>query len=149
MQSDWIKIRCRSCNSPMVIHKDWNNPLSVCGVCKLISDDFVSIVEIIIRNSYSSTSDYTSNKLKEFVNSANSTYNAKLNSKIEKVVAWRIAERELADRVWNDKEIRKDILFKIKELRIAQQHEKEDKRAYLRNELRTALIADGKRRWSG
>lgn len=146
MQSDWIKTRCRLCGSRTVIHKDWKSPDPDCGVCKLISGKVVDAIEMLLINKYVGTPEDAKNKLRDLIKLSNGTYNENLRNGIEKSIAWRIAERQLADRVWNDKELRKATLFAIKELR---RYEKEDARAELRNELRAARISNGTRRWTG
>ena len=146
MQSDWIKTRCRHCGSRTVIHKDWNNPDPDCGVCKLVSGKVVDAIEMLLINKYFGTPEDAKDKLRDLIKLANGNYNENLRNGIERSTAWRIAERQLADRVWNDKELRKAILFAIKELR---KYEKEDAKAELRNELRATRTSSGTRRWTG
>ena len=111
MQSDWIKTRCRLCGSRTVIHKDWKSPDPDCGVCKLISGKVVDAIEMLLINKYVGTPEDAKNKLRDLIKLSNGTYNENLRNGIEKSIAWRIAERQLADRVWNDKELRKATLL--------------------------------------
>lgn len=146
VQSNWIKTHCRHCGSQTVIHKDWSNPDPDCGVCKLVYRKFVNAIELLLVSNYLSTPEDTKRKLRYLVKLANKNYNINLGRSIERSTAWRIAERDLADQVWNNKELRKTVIFAIKELR---KHEKEDTKAELRNELRAARSADRTRRWTG
>lgn len=146
VQANWIKTHCRHCGSQTLIHRDWINPDPDCGVCKLVHRKFVNAIELLLVSNYLCTPDDTKRKLRYLIKLANKNYNINLGRSIERSTAWRIAERDLADQVWNNKELRKTVIFAIKELR---KHEKEDAKAELRNELRAARSADRTRRWTG
>lgn len=145
-QSDWIDTHCRRCGSRTAIHKDWKNPDPDCGICRLVSGNFVDAIEILLISKYSNIPDAEKDRIRDMIEAANRIYNENLRKLVERTVAWRIAERELAYRVWNDKELRKSVLSAIKALR---KYEKEDAKAELRNEQRAARTADGTRRWTG
>lgn len=146
MPSDWIKTSCRMCESPTAIHKSWNNPDPDCGACKLISGKFVDAIEIsLIGKDFDVLLD-TKDKLKDLIKIANHTYNDNLRKGVERSSAWRIAERELAGRIWNEKDLRKTVLLAIRHLR---KQEKEDAKAALRNELRATRTVNRTRRWTG
>jgi len=146
MPSDWIKSSCHQCGSQIVIHKEWTNPDTVCGTCKLISGKFVDAIEVLLIGNYFVTPDHIKNQLRDLVKSANCIYNKNLRKNVERSAAWRIAELELAKQLWAKKEVRKSVLFAIK---VLSKQEKQDEKAKLRSELRAARTVDGTRRWTG
>lgn len=145
-KTDWIETRCSQCETRTVIHKDWINPNPDCGVCKLISGKFVDAIEILLISRTLEASEGIKNNFRDLIKTANKRYNEKLREGVERDLAWRAAERELANHVWNNKELRKYVLAAMKELR---RYEKEDAKAKYRNEQRAARTDARTRRWSG
>lgn len=146
MKTEWIKRKCRSCSSQFVIHRDWKNPDVDCGPCKLIFARFVDAIEVLLLGNYFATPDDVKFRLKSMLKEADRLYGEELKKSTEKPLAWKVAERALAIKIWNEMELRKPVLLAIKALR---KLEREDAKADLRNEVRAARTSDGTRRWSG
>ena len=146
MPTDWIKTNCCECESQIFIHKDWKNPDLHCGSCKLISGKFVDAIEITLMGNHFISSENVKSLLRSLIEDANIEYNKNLKKSVDKSTAWRAAERDLANRVWNDKELRKEVFLAIK---VLERTRKEDEKAELRNEQRAAHTTAGTRRWSG
>jgi len=136
---------CINCNNDFAVHKDWNNPPKKCGPCTLISRSFVDAIEYIIKDDISQIAMKTKLVLTKLVKDAGVLYKKRLADGEDQHIAWRSTERELAETVWYNKDLRSPVIDIINELKI---QKRGDKLAEWNNQRRTTQFATRTRRWS-
>ena len=142
----WHKKSCDKCKNEFPVHKDWVNPPTHCGPCRLISQKFVDAVEFLVKESVSEAPIDTKRTFLKLLQKAGSCYRQKKFDGENQVAAWLSTERDLAYIIWNDKNLRVTVLKCIKKLKFQR---REDARADKCNEIRSARLSNRTRRWSG
>ncbi len=150
MQTRWIKKKCPSCALPFLLDAHQPKVPQKCKRCTLLDGDYTRFVKSFLQEGYMEMPESISNKLRLRIRLSSDRYKTELKTNsMDKVDAWRLEEKRLAQDIADDNDLFKFFSAAIHAAMPKVDHRAEaDRRAILRNDDREIRMITGSRRWS-